>query len=88
MMPIVPPTPKRAVPGQTVHLSAETQERLRLYALFCGASSDKVITVALHRLFEQQSAVAPWYVAPVATKARRSRTAESRPATTDISSKR
>ena len=100
MTPIVPPSPKRVVPGRSVQLSAETLELLRLYATYVletgpcerrtrAVSTDRILTVALHRLFEHENAVAPWFV-PAKEKAtrrrrsrRKSRESATPPATTE-----
>ena len=70
-----------------VKLESETLQRLREYSRFCGAAREKVVRVALTRLFEQdeeflaherqQASAAPAPASAPATSHRRSGAEES-----------
>ncbi len=52
-MPLVEQDPKGERKPLDVKLDSETYQRLREYSRFCGAAREKVVRVALTRLFGQ-----------------------------------
>jgi hypothetical protein len=52
-MPLVEKDPKGERKPLDVKLDGETLLRLKEYSRFCGAARDKIVRVALTRLFEQ-----------------------------------
>jgi hypothetical protein len=73
MPPLVKPTPKGAQKDIKVTWPGELYERLRLYTIYSGASSDAVTLAAFERLCEADTDFAPWVEANAAKYASKKR---------------